>query len=145
MLADEVGSVHAEVGDVRAHGYLAATVDALAHALVDLGDGRDQPTTSTPLTPLPGGPGEVVASSAAAAAATLRRVHAQVSAALAGPDGIPPGLAGRVLAVLADLAQTLQWLATTAGSADPDQQRARLHRDLLAAHRCLQPAGTVQG
>lgn len=143
VIAEEVSAVHAEIGDARAHGYLAATIDALAHALVDLGDGCSEPTRVTPLRALPGGSDLVVPSSAVAAAVTLRRARAEAGVALGGPDGIPAGLAREVLSVLADLAATLQWVGTTPAAPDPTGHRARVHRDLRRAHRRLQPAGTV--
>lgn len=141
LVAEEIGTLHAEVGDVRAHGYLAAALDALAHALVDLSDGLPAPTTVTPVSSLPGRSAAVVPSSCAATAAALRRARADVGPALAGADGIPDGFAADVLDVLDDLAETLQWLA---GTGADTVVAARLHRDLRRAHRRLQPAGTVQ-
>lgn len=143
VLADEVSSVHAEVGDSATHTYLAAAVDAVAHALVDLADGREHPSTPTTPEDLPGGGEQVGAASCAAAATALRSVQLRARRLLTGPDGIPPGLAADTVEALGVLAGALQDLA---GAGQPQQRQAVLptaHRAVRRCHRILQPRTTL--
>lgn len=143
MLADEVASVHAEVGDAATHTYLAAAVDAVAHALVDLADGREHPSTPTTPVDLPGGGEQVGAASCAAAAATLGSVRLRARHLLTRPDGIPPGLAQDTVEALGVLAGALQDLAG-AGSQKPlPAVQPAAHRAVRRCHRMLQPGSTL--
>ncbi|WP_153396348.1 hypothetical protein, partial [Ornithinicoccus halotolerans] len=56
LLADEVAGWHAELGAPRAEAALAAGLELLGHALVDLADGR-QPHPRQAATHRPGGRG----------------------------------------------------------------------------------------
>lgn len=137
VLADEVASVHAEVGTSALHSYLAAAVDAVAHALVDLADGREHPSTPTVPEELPGGGEQVGAASCAAAAATLSSVQRRARRVLTGPDGIPPGLAEDTVEALGVLAGALQDLAGRGGLR---AVQPTAHRAVRRCHRMLQPA-----
>lgn len=143
LLADEVSCVHAEVGDVATHNDMAAAIDALAHALVDLADGRAHPSTHTVAPELPGGGEQVQPASCAAAAATLRGVQLRAGRLLAGPDGIPPGLAGDTVEALGVLAGALQELAGAGGSTRLGAVRPTAHRAVRRCHRMLQPGSTL--
>lgn len=142
LLADEVAGVHAEVGAVVTHAYLAAAIDAVAHALVDVADGRSTPSTATVLQDLPPGGEEIGSASCAAAAAALRRVQLRADHLLTGPDGIPPGLASDTVEALGVLADALQDLAA-AGGERPQAARPTAYRAVRRCHRMLQPRTTL--
>jgi hypothetical protein len=143
VLADELATVHADVGGARTDAWLAAAVDALCHAFVDLADGRDSPSVQSPVPHLPGGGGEVGRPSCAAAAATLRRVRAAAAEVVRGPDGIPPGLAQDTVCALDQLADALQALAGAGDAAQVAAARPGVHRTLRRCHRMLQPPDTL--
>lgn len=143
VLADEVGLVHAEVGDAVTHAWLAAAIEALAHALVDLSDGRSAASTRTLPRALPPDDTGLGRPSCAAAAATLRTVHTRVSDILTGPDGVPVGLAQDTMRALGVLADALQDLATAADEAHLQAVRPTAHRAVRRCHRLLQPGSTV--
>lgn len=143
VLADDLATVHADVGEARTHAWLAAAVDALCHALVDLADGRGSAGRRTPVPQLPGGGGEVDRASCAAAAATMRRVRALTAAAVTGPDGIPGGLAEDTVRALDQLADALQVLAGASDAAQVSAARPGVHRTLRRCHRMLQPPDTL--
>lgn len=143
VLADDLATVHADVGEPRTHAWLAAAVDALCHALVDLADRRATAAVRTPVPHLPGGGGEVDRASCASAAATLRRVRAGTAAAVTGPDGIPAGLADDTVRALDQLADALQVLAGARDAAEVAAARPGLHRTLRRCHRRLQPPDTL--
>jgi hypothetical protein len=144
VLADELATVHAEVGEARTHALLLAVVDSTCQALVDLADGRRAPTVPTPVPPVPDSwSGTLERGSCAAAAAALRSAHAEATRALSGEVGTPEGLAGATLLALEEAGEALRELA---GATDDGQLVAalpRVHRTLRRCHRRLQPPDTL--
>ncbi len=143
VLADDLAEVHADVGEARTHAWLAAAVDALCHALVDLADGRVSPGVRTPVPHLPGGGGDVDRASCAAAAATLRRVRTVTVGTVTAADGVPAGLAEDTVRALDQLADALRVLAGTSDAAQVAAARPGVHRTMRRCHRMLQPPDTL--
>ena len=129
LLAEQVGTVDADLGSATAQAWLVSAVDALAHAVVDLADGKRAATIEVPVLALdPFAHDEVEAdrASCAAAASDLRRIHVALAAALEAPDGVPLGLPADTVRSLSVLAGALQDLATNTSSTD--QQRSEIGR-----------------
>ncbi|MGB3830029.1 MAG: hypothetical protein WA962_14770 [Ornithinimicrobium sp.] len=145
LLADEVASIDADLGSTSAQAWLVAAIEALAHAVVDLADGKGAASVDVPVLALD----TVVRdddgadrASCAAAAAHLRRARVTLGDALAEPDGIPPGLAADTMSSFSVLAGALQDVATEpAGAQRQRSVRAGAHRSIRAAYRLVQPAG----
>lgn len=143
LLADEVAGVHAEVGAAATHAYLAAAIDAVAHALVDVADGRSEASTATTPRELPPGGEEVGAASCAGAGAALRSVQLRAGRLLSGPDGIPAGLASDTVQALGVLADALQDLSTASADGRLPAVRPTAYRAVRRCHRMLQPRTTL--
>lgn len=143
LLADQISLIDAEVGSATAQAWLASTVDALAHAVVDLVDGKEAATVDVPVVALDltgHGEGEPDRASCAAAAADLRRAHVTLTSALAQPDGIRSGLAADTVRSLSVLSGALQDLATHPANVEHQRSvRAGAHRSIRAAYRLVQP------
>ena len=149
-LADEVADVYADVGPATAQAWLVAVVDALAHALVDLADGREQLTHHTPVRALPllrnrsDGQQEthVDRASCAAAAASVRHIQASARPLLTRPGGIPPGVAADTARAIDLLGAALEDLAgEPADSPRANAVRAGAMRAVRSAYRLVQPVG----
>ncbi|HKJ12585.1 MAG TPA: hypothetical protein VJ976_09410 [Ornithinimicrobium sp.] len=153
-LAEQVCSVYADVGPATAQAWVVAATDALAHALVDLSDGREHFTRDTPvralplLCPTPAEPreGRVDRASCAAAAAHLRGVQHQLRPLLAAPGGIPAGARADTARALDLLAGALEELAAEPpASARATAVRAGAMRAIRTAYRLLQPDERAPG
>ncbi len=146
LLAERVGTVDADLGSATAQAWLVSAVDALAHAVVDLADGKSAATIEVPVLALdPAVHDEVEAdrASCAAAASDLRQGHVALTTALEAPDGIPPGLATDTVRSMSVLASALQDLAAHPSSSDHQRSvRAGAHRSIRTAYRLVQPAGS---
>lgn len=158
-LAQDVAGEDADLGDPLAQHRLTVVVDALAHALVDLADGRTAPTQSLRWPPRSEGlrRGVVVdgvrsgtddRASCSALAARLRRVAAVLDGPW--PDPAPTGplldrvrqAAGVLADCLQDHAVALVTATTAAGRAECD--RAVL-RGLGTAYELLQTGPGAPG
>ncbi|MGB3257181.1 MAG: hypothetical protein WBG89_07650 [Ornithinimicrobium sp.] len=146
LLAEQVGSIDADLGSATAQAWLVSAVDALAHAVVDLADGKQSATIEVPVLALDSSSHEDLEAdraSCAAAASQARRAHVALTSALEAPDGIPQGLAADTIRSLSVLAGALQDLATHPSSSDHERSvRAGAHRSLRTAYRLVQPAGS---
>lgn len=143
LLADDLASVHAEVGEARTHAWLAAAVDAASHAVVDLADGRLSPSTATSVPPESGAHGHIGRPSCSAAAASLRRVRSEVLRLTPCPPHPSSTLRTDLLQCLADLADALQRLAVATPGSGTRSVLPGVHRTLRRCHRCLQPPDTL--
>lgn len=148
-LADEVSTVDAHLGSQNAQAWLVAALDGIAHALVDVFDGKNTPTRAVPVVAINGaarGEDQADRASCAAAATQLRHSHRLVSSALVQPDGIPPGLASDVISAMALLASALQDIATEPpGAHRQPAVRAGAHRSIRAAYRLTTPSARHDG
>ncbi|MGB3764711.1 MAG: hypothetical protein WA966_15985 [Ornithinimicrobium sp.] len=147
LLAEEVGGIDADLGSAVAQAWLVSAVDALAHAIVDLADGKHAATIGVPVLALESSSHEELEAdraSCAAAASDVRRAHVALTSALEAPDGIPPGLAADTTRSLSVLAGALQDLATNPSSSEHERSvRAGAHRSIRTAYRLVQPAGAT--
>ena len=147
-LAEDVSEVYADVGPATAQAWVVAAVDALAHALVDLADGRACFTRHTPVRALPlleaGSPDaadrHVDRASCAAAAGRLRRVEYATRRVLGGPGGVPRGAGADTLRALSLVAGALEDLAAEPATRAPTSAvRASALRAVRTAYRLVQP------
>lgn len=154
-LADGVAGEDADLGDPLAQERLGVVVDAIAHVLVDLADGRSAPTQALTFPPRPDAHrreprrGDGDPASCAATAAALRRAEAEL-AALAGPEADPTAdlvtRARQALATLAgglqDHAQQMSPHPSVAARADADRS---LMRSLRTAYDLVRADGAGTG
>lgn len=162
LLADDVAGIDADLGSSQADAWLAAAIDAVTHALIDVADDAPSPTITTPVLDFPGDHGTdspADRASCAAAATALRRAHASMTSLVASHDqtclsatgtsdsGIThtnmagTGIADDVSTALEMLANALQDVASEPGADRHQAVRAQAHRNVRAAYRLMQPHG----
>ncbi|MBW8173648.1 hypothetical protein K0651_11385 [Ornithinimicrobium sp. Arc0846-15] len=137
LLVDQVQDVHADLGEPRIQATFDAVIDALGHALVDLADGAQAPSSTTSVVDVPGPALALDPVSCSAAAAHL----AQIAAALKrlGPPSTGASLGCAVDSVLDGLVIDLQRCAEPADPHNRARTRAQFHRQLRAWLAKLQP------
>ncbi|CAN5368524.1 hypothetical protein BH23ACT6_BH23ACT6_18700 [soil metagenome] len=140
LLAAQVATLDADLGSEAAQAWFTAAIDSLAHALVDLSDGRTQATTAvaTPTPASPTGNPERDRASCAAARAELAAVRLALAEIGAGQDRAGSDLVEHTEDCLQFLIAALSETATALG-ADPSGPSPSAHRNLRAAFRILQP------
>lgn len=155
-LADGVAGEDADLGDPLAQARLTVVVDALAHALVDLADGRTAPTQTVPWPPRedalrrPRDPraseGGDDPASCVALAARLRTVGValdEVTGEAGGAQAPGGALPDRVRQAVAALASALQdhaaGIAAATSTADRAEADRTILRGLRTAYELLSP------
>ncbi|MGB5953074.1 MAG: hypothetical protein WBG57_11265 [Ornithinimicrobium sp.] len=144
LLAEQVAGVDADLGSETSQAWFTAAIDSLAHALVDLSDGRAQATTASaaPTPTYPGEKPEYDRASCAAARAELTSVRRALSEALAGEERREQHLGEHIDNCLDLLISALGEIAAH----DPHEANGRTataHRSLRAAFRVVQPPAAL--